>query len=83
MDRGAWQATVHGVAKSRTRLKLLSMHAFCILCIFVQYLYSYMYYKEGLCMCLIIQINSHVLMLRFRKDSHCAQDTLMHHCESL
>ena len=21
MDRGAWQATVHGVAKSRTRLK--------------------------------------------------------------
>ena len=25
MDRGAWQATVHGVAKSRTRL---SMHAY-------------------------------------------------------
>ena len=27
MDRGAWQATVHGVAKSWTRLKPLSMHA--------------------------------------------------------
>ena len=27
MDRGAWRATVHGVAKSRTRLKRLSMHA--------------------------------------------------------
>ena len=27
MDRGAWQATVHGVAKSRTRLKRLSMRA--------------------------------------------------------
>ena len=27
MDRGAWQATVHGDAKSRTRLKGLSMHA--------------------------------------------------------
>ena len=27
MDRGAWQATVHRVAKSRTRLKPLSMHA--------------------------------------------------------
>ena len=27
MDRGAWQATVHGVAKSRTRLKQLSTHA--------------------------------------------------------
>ena len=27
MDRGAWQATVHGTAKSRTRLKRLSIHA--------------------------------------------------------
>ena len=26
MDRGAWKATVHGIAKSQTRLKLLSMH---------------------------------------------------------
>ena len=26
MDRGAWQATVHGVAKSWTQLKRLSMH---------------------------------------------------------
>ena len=27
MDRGAWQAMVHGVAKSQTQLKRLSMHA--------------------------------------------------------
>ena len=27
MDRGAWRATVHGVAKSSTRLKRLSTHA--------------------------------------------------------
>jgi len=27
MDRGAWQATVHGVAKSQTRLKRFSTHA--------------------------------------------------------
>ena len=27
MDRGAWWATVHGVAKSQTRLEQLSMHA--------------------------------------------------------
>ena len=27
MDRGAWWATVHGVAKSWTQLKRLSMHA--------------------------------------------------------
>ena len=26
MERGAWQATVHGVAKSRTRLKRLNTH---------------------------------------------------------
>ena len=26
-DRGAWQATVHGVAESRTRLKQLGIHA--------------------------------------------------------
>ena len=26
-DRGAWRATVHGVAKSQTRLERLSMHA--------------------------------------------------------
>ena len=25
MNRGAWQATVHGVAKSQTQLKQLSM----------------------------------------------------------
>ena len=27
MDRGAWWATVHGVIKSQTQLKLLRMHA--------------------------------------------------------
>ena len=27
MDRGAWQATVHRVAKSQTQLKRLSRHA--------------------------------------------------------
>ena len=27
MDRGAWRATVHGVVKSGTRLKRLSLHA--------------------------------------------------------
>ena len=27
MDRGAWRATVHSVAKNQTRLKRLSIHA--------------------------------------------------------
>ena len=30
MDRGAWRATVHGVAKSQTRLKRLSVHAYML-----------------------------------------------------
>ena len=30
MDRGAWRATVHGVAKSQTRLKQLGMNPFCL-----------------------------------------------------
>jgi hypothetical protein len=29
MDRGVWRAAVHRVAKSRTRLKRLSIHAHC------------------------------------------------------
>ena len=36
MDRGAWWATVHGVTKSRTRLKRLSMHT-CTFTISVAY----------------------------------------------
>ena len=36
MDRGAWQATVHGVAKHRTQLKCLSTYmCVCVLCICV------------------------------------------------
>ena len=31
MDRGAWQATVQGVAKSQTRLSDLSQHTACIM----------------------------------------------------
>ena len=34
MDRGAWWATFHTVAKSRTRLKPLRMHAYKIGAIF-------------------------------------------------
>ena len=37
MDRGAWQAVVHGVAESRTRLKGVSTHA---------YMYTLLYLKR-------------------------------------
>ena len=30
MDRGGWQATVHGIAKSQTRLSALSTHTILI-----------------------------------------------------
>ena len=33
MDRGAWWATVHRVAQSRTRLKRLSMHTCMYMCV--------------------------------------------------
>ena len=32
MVSGAWQTTVHSVAKSKTQLKQLSMHTFCPEC---------------------------------------------------
>ena len=31
MDRGAWQAIIHGVTESRTRLKRVSTHAGAVL----------------------------------------------------
>ena len=30
MDRGAWQATIHRVTKSQTRLKQLTMHTYAL-----------------------------------------------------
>ena len=38
MGRGVWQATVHGITKSRTQLKQLSTHA----------QYSSVYFVDGL-----------------------------------
>ena len=35
MDEGDWWAMVHGVAKSQTRLKRLSMHTRPIQCTFI------------------------------------------------
>ena len=47
MDRGAWQATVHGVAKSQTQLKRLSMHAYvCIFGLTAQHMGSSSLTKE-------------------------------------
>ena len=54
MDRGAWQGTVHSVAKSQTRLKRLNAHThtvtqkvlyflFCLLFIFTCSFYFYMF----------------------------------------
>ena len=53
MDSGAWQATVHGVAKSQTRLKQMSMHSsfrvrlqfrFCFCYLLAMWLWRIAYY---------------------------------------
>jgi len=50
MDRGAWQATVHSVAKSQTRLKQLSTHMYmCIPKLFPEY-------TSGTCVIVIFQL---------------------------
>ena len=48
MDRGAWWVTVHGVTKSRTQLKQLSMHAYIYSRVLKLYFYIYIgsYYKD-------------------------------------
>ena len=47
MDRGAWWATVHGVAQNRTRLKQLSTYYRVCVCVCL-YLYIYIYLsREG------------------------------------
>ena len=45
MDRGAWQATVHGVAKRQTWLKWLSTHSFLHISVFIYNMFIYLYWK--------------------------------------
>ena len=53
LDRGAWWATVHGVAKSRTRLKRFSMHASKVVLHVLQFaLYTHIHTH-------IVKISSH------------------------
>ena len=44
MDRGAWWATVHGIAKSQTQLKWLSMHAVLTYPVMVTFSYFFLFY---------------------------------------
>ena len=48
MDRGAWRATVHRVAKNQTQLKQLSMHACTYLCVYKQ-----VHVHAHACVCLL------------------------------
>ena len=41
MDKGVWQATVHGVAKSQIQLKQLSIY----ICMYI-YIYSHIYIDD-------------------------------------
>ena len=44
MDRGAWQATVHRVGQSQTRLKQLSTHAHDLDILILTHMHAYMWY---------------------------------------
>ena len=44
MDRGAWRATVHGVAKSQIGLKRLSTHACTYIHIYVHILFQILFH---------------------------------------
>ena len=46
MDRGAWRATVHGVAKSRTRLKKLSTHTHMYTIKLLTFDFSFLKFKK-------------------------------------
>ena len=62
MDRGAWQATVHGVAKSQTQLKQLSIYAY--ICLNVSALCSILWLILGLkCVGLSPQNQNIILIL--------------------
>ena len=50
MDRETWQATVHGVTKSWTQLKQLSMHAYIYI-----YIYKIFHIYFNICKMLNIQ----------------------------
>ena len=60
MDRGAWQATVHSVAQSRTQWKQLIMHVAISLNIPKFYL-GYIYLRET---CSYVQQNTYTRMFK-------------------
>jgi len=47
MDRGTWQVTVHGVSKSWTRLKQLSMHTRTHICTYFVYIFHTHFSKKN------------------------------------
>ena len=54
-DRGTWWSTVHGVAKSWTRL---STHTHVYMCI---YMYMYIYIHTCVCVCVCVCVYLRVL----------------------
>ena len=46
MDRGAWRATVHGVAKSQTRLKQLSTYTHVYTIKLLTFDFSFLKFKK-------------------------------------
>ena len=55
MDRGAWQATLHRVAKSRTGLNRVSTQAGTENCMCVR-MYVHLCVTMGVCVCVIVGV---------------------------
>ena len=70
MDRGAWQATVHGVTRVGHDLaaKLLLLHV-CV-CVYIYthtyiHIYTHTYIYTHTCMCMYIYIYTHIYISNF------------------
>ena len=66
MEGGAWWATVHGVAKSRTQLSNFTFFHFHLLLIkstFVSFLFFLKHLKKFFCCCSLKGILSHIILL--------------------
>ena len=62
MDRGAWWATVHRVAKGRTRLKRHSMHAY--ICVRVRCVNIYVCIYIYMCVCVYMCVYIYIYIIK-------------------
>ena len=65
MDRGAWGAIVHRVAKNQTQMKQISMHAYIYMCMHIYIYNTHVYICICVCIYIYIYIYTHTLFFKF------------------